>query len=64
MEKASIKVNVTFKENVLEVLDRYAEEWGLSRSAMLAALVMGKYEQEKAAEMLAKAKSLQDLSQG
>lgn len=62
MENASIKVNVTFKENVLQVLDRYAEEWGLSRSAMLTALIMGKYEQEKAAEMLAKAKSLQDLS--
>jgi len=59
MEDKSQKVNVTFKPNVLEILDEYADMWGLSRSGMLSALVMMKYEQDKAGRMIEQAGKLQ-----
>lgn len=57
----SIRVNLTFKKNVLDLIDEYAREYGLSRSGMLSVLVMNRREQESAAKVIEKAKHLVDL---
>lgn len=58
----SIRVNLTFKKNVLDLIDGYAKEYGLSRSGMLSVLVMNKREQDTAAKLISEAKQLANLN--
>lgn len=42
--RAKVRVNVTFPEDVLAEIDRYAEQHGLTRSGFLAVAAKGEIE--------------------
>lgn len=46
-KEKNIAINVTLKPSVLDLLDEMAEDWGLSRSSMIAALVKIQDQQSK-----------------
>lgn len=62
MKEKTSKYNITFKPSVVAILDDMADNWGLSRSAMLATLVMQKHEQMQAMLSVEKAKNLTELA--
>lgn len=62
MKEKTSKYNITFKPSVVAILDDMANTWGLSRSAMLATLVMQKHEQTQAMLSVEKAKNLTELA--
>lgn len=62
MKEKTSKYNITFKPSVVAILDDMANNWGLSRSAMLATLVMQKHEQTQAMLSVEKAKNLTELA--
>lgn len=62
MKEKTSKYNITFKPSVVAILDDMANTWGLSRSAMLATLVMQKHEQMQAMLSVEKARNLTELA--
>lgn len=50
-EEKVVKATITLKQSVLENLDRFANEFGLSRSGMIAVLVQNRVREDEAIKM-------------
>lgn len=51
-KEKNVAINVTLKPSVLDLLDEMAEDWGLSRSGMIAALVKIQDQQNKSVALM------------
>lgn len=51
-KEKNIAINVTLNPRVLSLLDDMSEEWGLSRSGMIAALVKMQDQQSKSVALM------------